>query len=322
MLKRQKIVVFVLLVSFVARNAYVNNMPTVGDSIALSNYQAYSGEQVATLDAPSDFTLTQDLAVIDCATALYPVVSGFVQAVYPEGEYPSYDATSEDAFPVYCSGTSSAYENLINGKVDVIFVAGPSENQQELAKDAGVELIMTPIGREAFVFFVNSKNPVDNLEIEEVQQIYTGEITNWKDVGGRNVVIKAFQRNENSGSQTALQRLMQGEELMAAPTDDTVSLMEGIIEKVSDYKNFKNAIGFSFRFYSTEMVRNDEIKLLKLNDISPTKETIRDGTYPISSAFYAITIKKNNRNVEAFIEWILSPQGQFLIEETGYVSIN
>ncbi|WP_279401693.1 substrate-binding domain-containing protein [Piscibacillus salipiscarius] len=67
-------------------------------------------------------------------------------------------------------------------------------------------LNMTPIGREAFVFFVHADNPVDSLKVEEIQGIYSGNITNWKEVGGEDVEIRAFQRPEGSGSQTMLKR--------------------------------------------------------------------------------------------------------------------
>ena len=77
------------------------------------------------------------------------------------------------------------------------------------------------------------------------------------------------------------------------------------------------------------MVRNGDIRLLALNGIEPTKETIRDDSYPIASEFYAITAspigtpapEETNETLSAFLEWILSPQGQRLVEETGYVSV-
>lgn len=314
--------VVIVALSCFAYMVYIDCIPTVKDTFSLNQYQAYSGERVATLNMPPDLQLTSDLPVIDCATALYPVASAFVQATYPAGEYPRYDSSSDNSILVYCSGTRGAYENLIEGNVDMIIVAGPSGDQLRQMEEAGVQVTMTPIGREAFVFFVNSKNPVTGLTLEEIQGIYSGQITNWQEVGGENTAIRAFQRNENSGSQTALQQLMEGRELMKPPTEDVVGAMSGIIEWVSDYKNYKNAIGFSFRFYSTEMVEDDEIRLLKINGVEPNEETIRDDTYPITSEFYAITRDDNeNANVQALLAWILSPQGQSLVEETGYVGV-
>lgn len=211
----------------------------------------------------------------------------------------------------------------------MIFAAAPSEAQLEMARKAGLEFSLTPIGREAFVFFVNRKNPVDSLTVEEIQGIYSGEIGNWRDVGGRWQRIRPFQRAENSGSQTALQNLMAGLPLMEPEEEDRIAGMGGIIRSVASYRNHSNAIGFSFRYYATEMVQNGDIRLLALNGVEPTKETIRDGSYPIASAFFAVTaapignepFEECNSTARAFLDWILSEQGQGIIEETGYVSL-
>ena len=122
---------------------------------------------------------------------------------------------------------------------------------------------------------------------------------------------------------------MDGLPLMEPEEEERIEGMGGIIQEVASYRNHKNAIGFSFRYYSTEMVRNGDIRLLALNGIEPTKETIRDDSYPIASEFYAITAspigtpapEETNETLSAFLEWILSPQGQRLVEETGYVSV-
>jgi phosphate transport system substrate-binding protein len=99
--------------------------------------------------------------------------------------------------------------------------------------------------------------------------------------------------------------------------------MGDIISQVAVYKNFPNAIGYSFLFYSTEMVKNDQIKLLAIDGIFPSRETIQDKSYPFAADFYAIYIDSapKNEHIEAFIEWILSGQGQTLISKTGYTPI-
>jgi phosphate transport system substrate-binding protein len=99
--------------------------------------------------------------------------------------------------------------------------------------------------------------------------------------------------------------------------------MGSIINQVAVYRNFPNAIGYSFLYFSTEMVKNDQIKLLAVDGIPPSKETIQDNSYPFSADFYAIYIDhaEKNEHIEAFIEWILSGQGQTLISKTGYTPI-
>ena len=308
-----------ILISAIApiKDIYTHLIPTVDAEVDIAKYEPFSQfGNVTTLNEKATLQLTDDLPRLDGATALYPLYAAIVEATYPEKSYPSYNSE------VLVSTTPYAYENLFSGKVDMIFVAAPSESQKKIAEQKGLELKMTPIGREAFVFFVNQKNPVDNLTVDQITDIYTGKVSSWEQLGGKNDPIRAFQRPEDSGSQSALQSLMKGMPLMDPPSKDIVTGMGGIINEVSQYRNYKNAIGFTFRFYSTEMVGNDQIKLLEINGVAPTKENIRAETYPITSELYIVTAGTDNSNVEPLIEWILSDQGQALVEKVGYVPIS
>ena len=194
--------------------------------------------KVVSLDAAPTLTITEDVPRITSATALFPIVAGTVKAIYPSYTY------DDDVYMSF-GGSDNVYNEIIEGEYDMAIAAYPSEEQLELAAENNINLKLTPIGREAFVFFVNSENSVDNLTTEQLKGIYSGKITNWKDVGGKNKKIKAFQRNQNSGSQSALIRFMDGTSLMKAPTEDVIDAMTGIIDRVADYRNYKNAIGFS-----------------------------------------------------------------------------
>lgn len=297
--------------------AYYNSIPVVSDQeVDMDHYMPFQEDsKLAELSEPSGLKLTSELPRLDGATALYPLYAAFAQAVYPEREYSYKDSE------VMVNTTPEAYKNLIEGKVDLIFAAAPSEPQKAAARRDGLELKLTPIGREAFVFFVNADNPVQGLTTEQLLGIYSGEITNWSEVGGENKAIRAFQRPEGSGSQTMLQKIMEGRELAEAPSEDVVSGMGGIIQRTADYRNHKNALGFSFLFYATEMVRNGDIRLLEMDGVTPNRETIANGDYPLASEFYAVTAGSGNPNVDKLIEWILSPQGQELIEKTGYTPL-
>ena len=100
------------------------------------------------------------------------------------------------------------------------------------------------------------------------------------------------------------------------------SMMSGIIEKVSNYRSKSNSIGFSFRYYVEGIIRNPEIKMLSVDGVAPTAENIMNGSYPIVTPIYAVTYEENtNENVEKLLDWILSEEGQYIIEETGYVGI-
>ncbi|MEZ7172082.1 PstS family phosphate ABC transporter substrate-binding protein [Sporosarcina sp. OR05] len=309
--------VFVVVLLFATPDIYDKTRQVIGDgSLEVEEYKPFQKKTKAVaLAEPATLKIEDDLPVIDGATALYPFYSAFAQAVYPEKDYAVHGSE------VMSNRTGQAYTNLINGTADIIFVLGPSAEQLKQAENSGKELTLTPIGKEAFVFFVNAKNPVTSLTVDEIKGIYAGEITNWQEVGGENDEIRAFQRPENSGSQTALQNFMGTTPIMDPPTENIASLMGTVIGEVADYKNHNNAIGYTFRYYSTQMVKNNNIRLLHVNGIEPTFDTIRSGDYPITNEFYAVTAGSENPHVKAFLEWVLSKQGQEIIEKTGYVPI-
>lgn len=284
--------------------------------VVINEYLPFSGtSKIAKLNKTVSVTISDHLPVIDGATALYPLYSAFVTAVYPENAYDPNDSV------VLCSTTSKAYENLFAGKVDVIFCAEPSKAQLSSAEAKGVKLVLTPIGKEAFVFFVNKKNIVENLSSKDIIGIYSGKIKNWKELGGKNNSIKVFQRPENSGSQTILQKIMGNEPIVPPLKNEVIDGMGGIIDKTADYKNYKNAIGYSFLYYSTQMVQNGSIKLLSIDTVKPSRENIQNGTYPFVSNFYAITRENPSDNTKRLINWIVSDEGQYLVQQTGYTPI-
>lgn len=302
---------------FAIPSVYEKTRPIVTEGqVDLETYRPYKqGTKAVKLENPASLQLETDLPIIDGATALYPIYAAFAQAAYPEKDYPVYEGE------VMSNRTGQAYANVIDGTADIIFVLGPSALQLNQAEAAGKELKLTPIGKEAFVFFVNDKNPVMSLTEEDIKNIYSGQITDWSEVGGKEEPIRAFQRPENSGSQTALENFMGLTPIMKPPTEDVMSMMGTIIGEVSNYKNHKNAIGYTFRYYSTQMIKNNKIRLLDVNGVEPTIETIRSGEYPITNEFYAVTAGSDNPHIDAFIQWILSDEGQEIIEKTGYVPI-
>ena len=110
--------------------------------------------------------------------------------------------------------------------------------------------------------------------------------------------------------------------LMTPPQHQVQDLMSGIIDKVTDYQNRNSAIGYSYRYYLTGIMANPNVKILKINGIEPTNENVRNGSYPIRTPIYAVTYEGNpNENVDILIDWVLGPQGQELLEKSGYVGL-
>lgn len=220
------------------------------------------------------------------------------------------------------SKTHNAYVNLINGDTDLILVTYPSDDEQKLAQEKNIELEIVPIVKEAFVFFVNKENIVDNLTLEQVQDIYSGKIKNWKNVGGENKKIIAFQRPENSGSQSGMISLvMKGKKMMEPEKETIAQSMADIVDVISDYDNGKQAIGYSYYYYATTMYSSNAMKLLSINGVAPTYENIQTGLYDIQTAYYAV-IRKNepeNSDTRKLLDLMKSERGQNVAKEAGYV---
>ncbi len=307
-----------------AYDQYLHDI-TLREYFKYETYTPFTANILAkTLDEEPTLRFTDVNAVprMDGATALYPVYAAFAQATYPSSMADM--KALEIIEKVGCSTTGYAYRNIVDGRCDIIFVAGPSEEQEAYAAEKGVELVYTPIGREAFVFFVHPNNPLDSMTLSQIRSIYSGETTKWDQLGVKGLGnIRAYQREEGSGSQTALKRfVMRDTPLMNAETEMVQGGMGDMVEQVSSYKNHRNAIGYSFRFYCTALMKGFDVKLLAINGVEPTVENIENGTYPLASSFYAVTRSDADDNTLALLDWICGPQGQELVEKSGYTPIN
>lgn len=256
--------------------------------------------------ADSTFKLTDNLPVLDGAAALLPVYSAVANAVYPAEScvFDGENYTSESA--VQFTNTVRAYKGVVDGNCDLIFCAAPSEAQLQYAEEQGVELVFVPIGYEAFVFIVNENNPVENLTADQIRGIYSGEYVNWSEVGGADRFINPLDRIEGSGSQTVMLNFMGEKEIKKSP----VAFLGA-------------TIGFSFRYYVEGIVGNSGVKMISVDGVYPDRENIRNGTYPLVYNFYAVYRADNkSENVKALVDWILSEEGQYIIDQSGYVSLN
>ena len=220
--------------------------------------------------------------------------------------------------------THNAYVNLIAGKADIIFVTEPSQAELKLAQSKGTELEVIPVVKEAFVFLINKSNPVDNMSVQQLQDVYQGKIKNWKDLGGENKEIIAYQRPVNSGSQTIMEnQVMKGLKLANAPKELKPEAMGDLIEVIAAYDNSDRALGYSVYYFANSMYSKDTIKFLKLNGVEPNNKNISSGTYPFTSAYYAVLNKKSlvDSNARKLLKWLLSDEGQKLAETSGYVPL-
>ena len=311
----------VQVAQYATRTVTFADDPSMSDEVQLWEYLPFEADnRLVKPDVPATLRITSDFPVLDGATALYPVYAAIGQATYvpPVAGGAIEEGFADRHFP--CSTTSEAYEGLIYRQADAIFVAQPSKGQLAKAKAAGVELKVTPIGREAFIFFVNTDNPVTDLSLDQVRDIYSKRITNWKQVGGRDELIIAFQRPDDSGSQTAMLAMVMKDRAIAPPMkEERISGMGGIIDEVAGYRDVSGAIGYSFRWYATVMNSNPDIRLLTIDGVEPTAANIRNGSYPLTGQVNVVTAGSTNPNVQKLLDWTRSAEGQALIEKTGYV---
>ncbi len=303
-------------------NCYLNSIRIVDNlNINTEEYLPFDeNSKIARLDGEASlrFSIFDDLPIIDGAAALFPTYSAFVNATYPSNIPP---LNREDS-PFRYTNTPSGNLSLVKGEIDFMIGVKPSDYYQSAAEERGVTLESVPFGKEAFVFFTNAKNPIESLTIEQIKGIYSGEITNWKQVGGENLEIQVFMRNGNSGSSSALYNLM-GDTPMIEPKKEFVfDLMSGIVKAASDYENHRGAIGFSFRYYVTDIVSENGIKFIPIEGVEPTIETVASGEYPLTDYFY-VSYRKGEmtQEMQLLLDWILSDEGQLLVERSGYAPL-
>ena len=291
----------------------LDNTPKISDEESKQSNEEISNEPIFTLE---------DYPKVDASLATQPLTDAFIKNFTGEKEI------SEEYLDY--TNTHPGYIRLIDGDVDLIVVTEPSEDELEYAKEHDVELEVIPVVREGFVFYVNVQNPVKSLTLEQIQDIYSGKITNWSDVGGNDEEIRAFQRPENSGSQTGMLSLvMKDKELMEPLKEDLIETMSAIINLVSDYDNGLNSIGYSYYYYATTMFEtidstvSDRIRLLAVDGIEPNNKTIKDEKYPLETAYYIVIRKDEEKdsNTRKLVDAMLSDRGQAVAEEAGYVGV-
>lgn len=204
----------------------------------------------------------------------------------------------------------------------IIAYEAPESVKEEMAAE-GDPLDQKAIGRDALVFIVNDDNPMQSLSQQQIKDIYAGKITNWKEVGGADSPIVAFQRGEDSGSQTLFQKLLiQGGELMEAPTELAPTEMGGLVDRIAEFNHSANAIGFSVYYYIDQMYSKPGLRLLAVDGVLPSNESIADQRYPLCNAFYAAVRQDSAEGTpeRKVYDWLSTDAGRACIEKSGYVA--
>ncbi len=220
------------------------------------------------------------------------------------------------------SQTYDAMINLIQGRVDIILrstTASPDE--QAAAQAAGVSLIETPVALDAFIFLKHNDNLVQSLTLDQIRKIYTKQITNWREVGGRKAAIKVFSRPRNSGSEEAFRDLVMGD-IEPAEFPEEQQRPASMIGLFWELEKEPNGIGYIFQNYKEMIVQRHE-PVFSIDGIQPTPATIKNRTYPLTTEVYAIIRSDLDHGSMAYklYEWLQTPAARITFEESGFTPI-
>ena len=273
----------------------------------------------STVQQPEPFLTVEEFPPLDGSTACIPLMAQMLA-----------DTTGMDLeearSSITVSTTAYAWENfgLYDTTTRMLVVYEAPDYVKEELQEANVQLEQKPIGVDALVFIVNEDNPVQALTRQQLQDIYAGRITNWKDVGGKDQEIVAFQRGEDSGSQTLFKKLLiQGGELMTPPSELAPAAMGELVDSIADYNNSANALGFSVYYYIDQMYSKPGLRLLAVDGVTPSNDTLADGSYPLCNDFYAVIHPDAAADSPERIlyDWLDTDAGQDCIKKSGYVAV-
>ena len=218
------------------------------------------------------------------------------------------------------TGTHTSIINLIEGNADFIISArGASEQEKKVARDNNVKLLEIPVAIDAFIMIVNKDNPVKSLTTKQIQDIYTGEITNWVEVGGYAGIINPYTRNSTSGSQVLMESLvMKDLKIKDLPSLDVGYTMLAPFDILA---NDKNGICYTVYYYHEFMARAEDVKSIAVDGVHPEFSTLQNRTYPYTNNVYVMIREDLDKSSMAYqlYKFLFTKTGRKVITESRYV---
>jgi phosphate transport system substrate-binding protein len=216
-------------------------------------------------------------------------------------------------------GSGVGIAALIDGTCDIAQASREIKSKEKRqAKQKGVDALETVIARDGITVVVHPDNPVNQLTVEQIGRIFTGEITNWKDVGGENLPIVVYSRESSSGTYAFFREHVLGNKeytsaaLLAPATG-------AIVQSVSQTKG---AVGYIGMAYMTDGIKALAVAQTAAGPfVEATPAAAGDGSYPIARDLYYYTNGEPKGDAKAFLDFVLSPEGQKLVQDVGYVPV-
>lgn len=216
-------------------------------------------------------------------------------------------------------GSGVGIAALINGTTDVAASSRPirpSEVENLKARFA-TNGFAHAIARDGLSVYLHSSNPVSELTLAQIRDIYTGRITNWSQVGGKNATIVLYSRENSSGTYAYFQENV----LLSKDFSPRAQTLQGTAAVVNAVANDPNGIGYGGAAYAKGIKFASVKKDAKSPGYQPTLENVRTGQYPISRFLYLYTRTKPSKDLKLFIDWATGPEGQAIVSKTGYFPI-
>ncbi len=216
-------------------------------------------------------------------------------------------------------GSGVGISSLINGTTDICNSSRPIKNseKEKLKQRYNTLGVEVKVAIDGLTVYVNEHNPIEELSLEQLKAIYTGKITNWKEVGGNNERIILYSRENSSGTYMYFRDfVLEGEDFTP-----TIQSLPGTAAVVNAVAKDKNSIGYGGAAYSKGVKQLKIKKDAKSVGYAPTAENIKSGKYPISRFLYLYLRSKPTGEIKKFIDWILSPEGQEIVTKVGYFPV-
>ena len=235
------------------------------------------------------------------------------------------DAHPDIRISVTGGGSGTGLAALLNGTVDIANSSRQIKDEEiSEAESKGIEPVEFVIARDALAVIVNAENPVSQLTIQQISDIYSGKISNWREVGGEDRPIVRLSRETNSGThvyflETVLRQGSKEDKTLFSMDTLLLPSSEGIIAEV---RQNPNAIGYDGLGYVPDDVKKIAIAAVPGQPyVLPLVETANDGSYPITRDLYMYTAGQPTDAIRVYLDWILSPEAQQIVAELGFVPI-
>ncbi|HRY29000.1 MAG TPA: phosphate ABC transporter substrate-binding protein [Elusimicrobiota bacterium] len=216
-------------------------------------------------------------------------------------------------------GSGTGFTALINGSTDICAASRPMKEEEfrALEKKYGSRGVEIPVAQDGVAVYLNETNPVNELTLAQIRDIYTGKITNWKSVGGRDARIILYSRENNSGTYMFFMEFV----LRNKDFSPYAMSLPGTAAVANATSRDKNSIGYGGSAYAKHIkfcaVKADTDSPA----IEPTEENILSGRYPVCRNLFFYTLRKPRGPLEQFISWVMGPEGQEIVAQTGYFPV-